>query len=38
MQSLRDYVNPKNDRKCPMISEKTNDIIQQNADVCDIVC
>ena len=33
MESLRNYVNPKNNRKCPMLSEETNDIIQRNADV-----
>ena len=33
MQDLYDYVNPKNGRHCPMISEETNKIIQDNADV-----
>lgn len=33
MQDLHDYVNPKNGRHCPMISEETNKIIQDNADV-----
>ena len=34
MKDLHNYVNPKNDRKCPMISPQTNAIIQTNAEVC----